>query len=58
VELRNADFIQASLKITSFARPGKLFTAHGNLVQAEIGQLNNHVLEQIKESVVKILRGK
>jgi len=58
VELRHSDFAEGSLKIISFARPGKLFTAHRILVHEEIGRLRNPVFEEILERVMMTLRGK
>jgi mRNA interferase MazF len=58
VELRQDDFAEGSLKIVSFARPGKLFTAHAILVRQEIGRLKNPVFEEILKKVVMTLRGK
>jgi mRNA interferase MazF len=32
VELRDTDFVSGDLRVTSFARPAKLFTAHKSLL--------------------------
>src|ERR1017187_10450310 len=39
VILAGTDFQQGSLNITSYARPGKLFTAIAGLVETEVGVL-------------------
>jgi len=39
VEMTNADFTQGGLKCTSYARPGKLFTANRILIVAQVGTL-------------------
>jgi hypothetical protein len=33
------DFAHGSLRLTSYARPGKLFTAHRSLVAGQVGEL-------------------
>ena|SRR5437899_1034572 len=40
IQIGTADFKQGSLRATSFARPGKLFTAHTSLVAGQIGALH------------------
>ncbi|MBX2999125.1 MAG: type II toxin-antitoxin system PemK/MazF family toxin [Caldilineaceae bacterium] len=39
VQLEAKDFARGSLQLTSYARPGKLFTASANLMATEVGQL-------------------
>ena len=50
-------FSQGSLRITSFARPGKLFTASFGLMLREVGILTTSVALQIIEAVITILQG-
>lgn len=57
IELAVASFSRGSLQRTSYARPGKLFTAHSQLVVREVGALTPSTLSLIIESVVKLLRG-
>lgn len=38
IVLKDANFSQGSLQKTSYARPGKVFTAHETLMSSEIGQ--------------------
>jgi len=56
VELSNQDFQIGSLRITSFARPGKLFTANDSLIVSEVGKLKLNVLDSIITSVIDILK--
>ena len=37
VELGTVDFAKGSLRVTSYARPGKLFTANRDLIASEVG---------------------
>src|SRR5580693_4545788 len=39
VQLDLSDFAHGSLRLTSYARPGKLFTAHAGLVAGSVGNL-------------------
>lgn len=39
VELTEASFSSGSLRRASFARPGKLFTAHSSLLRGQVGEL-------------------
>ena len=42
--------------MTSYARPGKLFTANQNLMVAEVGHLNQAALKRITNAVVALLK--
>jgi mRNA interferase MazF len=54
--LRDADFFQDSLRLDSYARPGKLFTAHQSLLAAEAGKLKPEALTQVIHTVVRLLQ--
>jgi hypothetical protein len=41
--------------MTSYARPGKLFTAHATLLQAEAGQLNAAAFARVRAGVLDVL---
>jgi mRNA interferase MazF len=56
VVLESQDFARGALKFTSYARPGKLFTANDQLMTAEVGVLKKAVLEQLVQAVVGILQ--
>lgn len=58
VLLRNQDFAVGSLQLDSYARPGKLFTAHQSLLASEAGKLKNEVAAQVVDAVVRILQPK
>jgi len=55
VQLSNQDFQTGSLRVTSFARPGKLFTANESLIISEIGKLKDDIIKSIVTSVISIL---
>ena len=56
VELTDADFDTGSLRVTSYARPGKLFTASSSLMVAEAGNLAQASLQSIVQAVIDLLR--
>ena len=55
VELTNENFESGSLQITSYARPGKLFTSNVALMTQEVGKLKVSDLDQIVTALVKIV---
>jgi mRNA interferase MazF len=56
VELDAGSFAQGSLRVVSYARPGKLFTASQGLMLRQVGVLTNGALEKIVDAVVELLR--
>lgn len=56
VPLNPASFDSGSLRLTSYARPAKLFTANTDLVTGLIGELTSSAHTQIVDAVVKILK--
>lgn len=51
-----ADFVRGSLRLASYARPGKLFTAHTSLVAGEIGELQLAKFIAIRDAVVQLIQ--
>ena len=39
IQLDPSDFAHGSLRLASYARPGKLFTAHSRLLAGRVGEL-------------------
>jgi mRNA interferase MazF len=56
IKIEEADFVSGSLKLTSYARPGKLFTASSDLMVSRIGLLKKEKVEQIVDAVVNLLQ--
>ncbi len=56
VLLENDDFSQGSLQKTSYARPGKIFTANEALMANEIGQLKDKSFRKVSEAVISLLQ--
>lgn len=55
IELADKAFEQGSLQRTSYARPGKLFTANERLIVQEVGMLTPETQQKIVEGVVRLL---
>ena len=55
VRLEAGDFAQGSLRLTSFARRGKLFTAHASLVAGQVGELQAGKFAAIREAVKRMI---
>ena len=54
VELTHADFAAGRLRVVSYARPTKLFTAHESLFAAEAGKLHPASLRKIINAVTAV----
>ena len=55
ITLSDKSFREGSLRVTSFARPGKLFTANHNLIVGRAGTLTDAVFAVIIQAVISIL---
>jgi mRNA interferase MazF len=55
VELVDRDFLTGGLRVTSYARPGKLFTAHEGIFISQEGILKAESLARITQRVCSIL---
>ena len=56
VKLTDKDFEHGSLRVTSYACPFKLFTAHESLFLSEAGRLRALSLKKISDEVVFLLQ--
>jgi len=56
VSLDSADFAQGSLRLASYVRPGKLFTAHTSLVDGQAGELQPGKFSAIRNAVVQMIQ--
>lgn len=55
IKLEADDFVSGGLGLTSYARPGKVFTAHSSLVKKNVGMLTNSVHRSVVDSLCKKL---
>ena len=56
IELSKSDIDGGSLRVISYARPGKIFTANQSLIVSVVGSLNPPVFRHIIEAVVTLLQ--
>ncbi|MGE0276454.1 MAG: type II toxin-antitoxin system PemK/MazF family toxin [Nitrospiraceae bacterium] len=56
IKLEDTDFSTGSLRVPSYARPGKLFTANRDLIISEVATLKSQSLKQVVDAVVNLLR--
>jgi mRNA interferase MazF len=56
IELTDASFASGSLQRASYMRPGKLFTAHRSIVQADVGVLKGHAIDQLRKRIAQLLQ--
>lgn len=54
--LADKDFKSGSLRIKSYARPGKLFTANASLIVEAIGVLKKGTTRKLINGVIELLR--
>lgn len=55
VPVPDEDFVTGSLRVVSYARPGKLFTANHDLMVAQVGTLKSESFMRIIDAVVNLL---
>ena len=56
IKLENVSLATGALRVTSYARPGKLFTANRDLIVAQVAALKHEWFTQIVDAVVNLLR--
>lgn len=57
VTISDSDFEEGSLQVTSYVRPGKIFTASSRLIADQVGRLKKESITKVINEVVKILSG-
>jgi mRNA interferase MazF len=58
VQLDRADFVSGGLELTSYVRPGKIFTANETLMIEKVGQLRAEKVDAILRSVAGLFTNK
>jgi len=56
IEITETDFISGSIMRTSYARPGKLFSANAAIIKRIAGKLSNGKIAEIIDTVITIFR--
>ena len=57
IQLSERDFESGSLQVTSYGRPGKLFTANAAIIVSVVGHLKQESLSRLLAEIVNILQG-
>ncbi len=56
LSLTTSDFVSGSLLTMSYARPGKLFTAHSAIIVRSVAILTPTTLDRILSTLISVLR--
>jgi mRNA interferase MazF len=56
VQFEDEDFVSGSLHRTSYARPGKIFTASESLMVTHIGALKDDSFRKVANAVIHLLQ--
>jgi mRNA interferase MazF len=56
IRLDDASFAAGSLRVVSYARPGKLFTASSDLIVSQVADLKAEPFRQVIEAVISLLQ--
>jgi mRNA interferase MazF len=56
IMLEDTSFAVGALRVASYARPGKLFTAHSTLIVTQVGTPKAALFQHIIEAVVALLQ--
>lgn len=57
IVLADVDFLRGGLRLISYVRPAKLFTAHESMFVAELGVLLDAAFHRIRNAVVAVIDG-
>ncbi|HZQ07010.1 MAG TPA: type II toxin-antitoxin system PemK/MazF family toxin [Anaerolineae bacterium] len=55
IVIERTDFAKGMLRLRSYARPNKLFTANEKLFVSVVGTLKAEKLKEIRDAIIKIL---
>lgn len=56
IQIDGVDFKHGSLRLTSWARPGKLFTAHSSLIAGQVGELGAAKFAELRDAVTRLIQ--
>ena len=56
IQLEDEDFDSGSLHLTSYARPGKIFTANKSLMVTQVGKLKDDSFRKVADAVIHLLQ--
>lgn len=55
ITIHDDSFVEGSLRLISYVRPGKLFTANSSIIKSQVGTLGDESFRAIIETVIKVL---
>ena len=55
LKIESDSFEQGFLNITIYIRPGKIFTAHGRIVNKKVGSLNKCIRKLLVDKIIDIM---
>lgn len=58
IKIKDVDFASGSLIRTSYARPGKLFSANTSIIAEDVGMLKQTKFTSVVNAVIEIIRPK
>lgn len=58
IKIKEVDFASGSLIQTSYARPGKLFSANTSIIVKDVGMLEQTKFTSVVNAVIEIIRSK
>jgi len=56
ISLDAPDFARGSLRLTSYVRPSKLFTAHSRLIANQVGELQPVKFSAVRDAVLQMIQ--
>jgi len=56
IAIEDEDFASGSLRLTSYARPGKIFTANESLISTQVGILKADAFRKVIGAVIQLLQ--
>jgi mRNA interferase MazF len=56
IRLETGDFERGTLRLTSYARPGKLFTAHITLIAGQVADLRPTKFTAVRDAVIRMIK--
>src|SRR6056297_3163272 len=58
VRLGKSDVANGELKVNSLIRTNKIFTATGDIIEYELGTLNDAKLKEVEDRLIQLITGK
>lgn len=55
IEINERDFDEGSLKLTSYIRPGKIFTAHESIIAKRVAKLSSETHKKLIEKIISLI---